>query len=63
MKNRYINSKEGYGMGITLNIDLDEFEKWLTPERVEIAFYNAGYEVELKDEFKKMNENEIKKSN
>jgi hypothetical protein len=41
-------------VSIQLNIDLDEFEKWLTPERVETAFYNAGFDVELKDEYKQV---------
>lgn len=43
-------------MTIQLKIDLDKFEKWLTPKRVETAFHNAGYEVELKEEYKR-NEN------
>lgn len=42
-------------MGIRLNINLDEFEKWLTPERFETAFYNGGFDVEVKDEYKEMN--------
>lgn len=44
-------------MTIKLNIDLDEFEKWLTPEILENTLYNAGFEVELKDEYKKKGDN------
>lgn len=40
-------------MSIQLSVDFVEFEKWLTPEVVYDAFSRAGYEVELKDEYKK----------
>ena len=43
-------------VAIKLEIDLEEFKKWLTSERIETAFHNAGFDVELKEEYKKNNE-------
>ena len=40
-------------MTIQLDINFDELDAWLTPENVENLFKSAGYDVELKDEFKK----------
>lgn len=39
-------------MTIQLDIDFEKFEQWLTPERMEIALHNAGFDVELKEEYK-----------
>ena len=48
-------------MGIKLDINLDEFEKSLTPEVLENAFYNAGFDVELKEEYKTQKEEQKEK--
>lgn len=39
-------------MTIRLDINFDEFEEWLTPDLVENALSYAGYDVELKSEYK-----------
>lgn len=40
-------------MTIQLDIDFEAFEEWLTPERFVFAMIQGGYDVELKDEFKR----------